>query len=106
MVIHIPVCESNYIEKILLPVMVYFIVNVKQNEWIYTILKEVFYEEEEECHQILHMAQEILKGRRKGIARELTRHTFESYIKSSLNNWLCDAFILVFIICSFSSSYI
>ena len=36
------------------------------------------------------MAQEILKGRRKGIARELTRHTFESYIKSSLNNWLCD----------------
>lgn len=90
-VIHIPVCESNYIEKILLPVMVYFIVNVKQNEWIYTILKEkFFYEEEEECHQILHMAQEILKGRRKGIARELTRHTFESYIKSSLNNWLCD----------------
>ncbi len=36
------------------------------------------------------MAQEILKGRRKGIARELTRHTLESYIKSSLNNWLCD----------------
>ncbi len=42
-VIHIPVCESNYIEKILLPVMVYFIVNVKQNEWIYTILKEKFF---------------------------------------------------------------
>ena len=42
MVIHIPVHESNYIEKILLPVMVYFIVNVKQNEWIYTILKEKF----------------------------------------------------------------
>ena len=41
-VIHIPVCESNYIEKILLPVMVYFIVNVKQNEWIYTILKRSF----------------------------------------------------------------
>ena len=55
---------------------------------IYNIKREVFYEEEEECHQILHMAQEILKGRRKGIARELTRHTFESYIKSSLNNWL------------------
>lgn len=57
---------------------------------IYNLKREVFYEEEEECHQILHMAQEILKGRRKGIARELTRHTFESYIKSSLNNWLCD----------------
>ncbi|EEL32359.1 hypothetical protein bcere0019_43390 [Bacillus cereus Rock3-28] len=42
-VIHIPVCESHYIEKILLPVMVYFIVNVKQNEWIYTILKEKFF---------------------------------------------------------------
>ncbi len=65
-VIHIPVRESNYIEKILLPVMVYFIVNVKQNEWIYTILKEkFFYEEEEECHQILHMAQEILKRKKK-----------------------------------------
>ncbi len=57
---------------------------------IYNLKREVFYEEEEECHQILHMAQEILKGRRKGIARELTRHTLESYIKSSLNNWLCD----------------
>ncbi|PEJ96611.1 putative sporulation protein YtxC, partial [Bacillus toyonensis] len=90
-VIHIPVCESHYIEKILLPVMVYFIVNVKQNEWIYTILKEkFFYEEQEECHQILHIAQEVLKGRRNGVARELTRYTFESYIKSSLNNWLCD----------------
>ncbi|HDX9611996.1 putative sporulation protein YtxC [Bacillus toyonensis] len=91
-VIHIPVCESHYIEKILLPVMVYFIVNVKQNEWIYTILKEkFFYEEQEECHQILHIAQEVLKGRRKGVTRELTRYTFESYIKSSLNNWLCDS---------------
>ncbi|HDR5349815.1 TPA: putative sporulation protein YtxC [Bacillus thuringiensis] len=89
-VIHIPVRESNYIEKILLPVMVYFIVNVKQNEWIYTILKEkFFYEEQEECHQILHMAHEILKGRRKGVAQDLTRNAFESYIKSSLNNWLC-----------------
>ena len=80
-VIHIPVRESNYIEKILLPVMVYFIVNVKQNEWIYTILKEkFFYEEQEECHQILHMAHEILKGRRKGVAQDLTRNAFESCV--------------------------
>ena len=36
------------------------------------------------------MAHEILKGRRKGVAQDLTRNAFESYIKSSLNNWLCD----------------
>lgn len=90
-IIHIPLCESNYIEKILLPVLLYFIMNVKQNEWIHTILKEkFFYEEQEECHQILHMAQEILKERRKGVARDLTRHKFETYIMSSLNDWLCD----------------
>lgn len=90
-VIHIPLCESNYIEKILLPVLLYFIMNVKQNEWIHTILKEkFFYEEQEECHQILHMAHEILKERRKGVARDLTRQKFESYIASSLNDWLCD----------------
>jgi putative sporulation protein YtxC len=90
-VIHIPLCESNYIEKILLPVLLYFIMNVKQNEWIHTILKEkFFYEEQEECHQILHMAHEILKERRKGVASDLTRQKFESYIASSLNDWLCD----------------
>ncbi|PFW17288.1 putative sporulation protein YtxC [Bacillus cereus] len=90
-IIHIPLCESNYIEKILLPVLLYFIMNVKQNEWIHTILKEkFFYEEQEECHQILHMAQEILKERRKGVAHDLTRHKFETYIMSSLNDWLCD----------------
>ncbi|MBJ8104664.1 MULTISPECIES: putative sporulation protein YtxC [Bacillus cereus group] len=90
-IIHIPLYESNYIEKILLPVLLYFIMNVKQNEWIHTILKEkFFYEEQEECHQILHMAQEILKERRKGVARDLTRHKFETYIMSSLNDWLCD----------------
>ncbi|MFB5251095.1 putative sporulation protein YtxC [Bacillus mycoides] len=90
-VIHIPLCESNYIEKILLPVLLYFIMNVKQNEWIHTILKEkFFYEEQEECYQILHMAHEILKERRKGVARDLTRQKFESYIASSLNDWLCD----------------
>ena len=36
------------------------------------------------------MAHEILKGRRKGVAQDLTRNAFESHIKSSLNNWLCD----------------
>ncbi|MBK5349043.1 putative sporulation protein YtxC [Bacillus sp. TH22] len=90
-VIHIPLCESNYIEKILLPVLLYFIMNVKQNEWIHTILKEkFFYEEQEECHQILHMAHEILKERRKGVSSDLTRQKFESYIASSLKDWLCD----------------
>ncbi|MEH7458700.1 putative sporulation protein YtxC [Bacillus sp. JJ1127] len=90
-VIHIPICESYYIEKVLIPVLLYFIVNIKQNEWLRAILKEkFFYEEQEECHQILHMAHEILKGKRKGIARDLTRNKIESRIVSSLKGWLSD----------------
>ena len=89
--IHIPICESNYIEKVLTPVLLYFIVNIKQNEWLRTILKEkFFYEEQEECHQILHMAHAILNGKRKGIAHDLTRNKIEVRIMSSLKGWLCD----------------
>ncbi|WP_459499168.1 putative sporulation protein YtxC [Bacillus sp. C1] len=89
--IHIPICESNYIEEVLIPVLLYFIVHIKQSEWIHTILKDkFFYEEQEECHQILHMAYAILNGQQKGVARELTRNQMEARIMSSLKGWLCD----------------
>ncbi|MGI2731648.1 putative sporulation protein YtxC [Bacillus cytotoxicus] len=90
-VIHIPICESNYIRKVLIPVLLYFIVNIKQNEWLRTILKEkFFYEDQEECRQILHMAHEILKGKRKGVAQDLTQKEMESQVVSSLKDWLRD----------------
>ncbi|PEY34349.1 putative sporulation protein YtxC [Bacillus cereus] len=89
--IHIPICESDYMGKVLTPVLLYFIVNIKQNEWLRIFLKEkFFYEEQEECHQILHMAQAILNGKRKGITRDLTRNQIEDHIMSSLKGWLCD----------------
>ncbi|KEK26484.1 putative sporulation protein YtxC [Bacillus gaemokensis] len=90
-IIHIPICDSHYIEKVLIPVLLYFIVNIKQNEWLRVILKEkFFYEEHEECHQIIHMAHAILKGKRKGIARDLTRNKIENHVMSSLKGWLND----------------
>ncbi|MDM5190258.1 putative sporulation protein YtxC [Bacillus sp. DX4.1] len=90
-IVHIPIRESYYIEKVLIPVLVQFIINVKQNEWLYAILKEkFFYDEEEECNQILHMADCILNGKRKGVTYDLTRNVVESGITSSLKGWLGD----------------
>ena len=96
-IIHIPICESNYIEKVLIPVFVSFIVNIKQYEWLRAILKEKFlYEEQEECQQILQMAESILQGNRKGIVYDLTQEKVESYILSSLKGWFVDPLSISF----------
>lgn len=39
---------------------------------------------------IAYGTRDFKRKKKRNCSRELTRHTFESYIKSSLNNWLCD----------------
>ncbi|TKV46856.1 hypothetical protein C1I58_16395 [Bacillus sp. PIC28] len=81
-VIHIPVRESNYIEKILLPVMVYFIVNVKQNEWIYTILKEKIYlYTKEQDHNMIITLRNVFQER----VQLHGLHDFERNVKNFKN---------------------
>lgn len=62
--------------------------------------RKVFYDEEEERNQILHMADCILNGKRKGVTYDLTRNMVESQIMSSLKGWLGDPLSFCF------SSYI
>ncbi len=90
-IVHIPIQESCYIDRVVIPVLVQYIINTKQDEWISDILKEKFYyEEREERNQILHMAHSILNGRRKGLNDAPSKQRGKELVVSSLRGWMHD----------------
>ncbi|MGG0186112.1 putative sporulation protein YtxC [Bacillus rhizoplanae] len=90
-IVHIPIQESCYIDRVVIPVLVQYIINTKQDEWISDILKEKFYyEEREERIQILHMAHSILNGKRKGLNDAPSRQRGKELVVSSLRGWMHD----------------
>lgn len=90
-IVHIPIQESCYIDRVVIPVLVQYIINTKQDEWISDILKEKFYyEEREERNQILHMAHSILNGRRKGLNDAPSKQRGKGLVVSSLRGWMHD----------------
>lgn len=90
-IIHIPIQESRYIDKVVIPVFMQYIINAKQDEWISAILKDKFYyEEREERNQILHMAHSILKGKRKGLIDAPSKERGKELVLSSLQGWMHD----------------
>lgn len=90
-IIHIPVQESRYIDKVVIPVFMKHIINTKQDEWISEILKDKFYfKEREERNQILHMAHSILKGKRKGLIDAPSKESGRALVQSSLRGWIQD----------------
>lgn len=42
-IIHIPIQESRYIDKVVIPVLMQRIINTKQDEWISAILQDKFH---------------------------------------------------------------
>lgn len=90
-VVHMPVYGTQYMEKVLIPVLVQFIINKKQNEWCLSILQDTFfYEEREEQNQILHMAHSILNEKREGLKGNLSFKAAEELVIVSLKGWLSD----------------
>ncbi|MEI4829561.1 putative sporulation protein YtxC [Bacillus sp. FJAT-53711] len=90
-IVHIPIQKSGYIDRVVIPVLVQYIINTKQDEWISAILKEKFYyEEREERIQILHMAHSILNGKRKGLTDALSKQRGKELVVSSLRGWMRD----------------
>lgn len=90
-IVHIPIQELCYIDRVVIPVLVQYIINTKQDEWISDILKEKFYYgEREERIQILHMAHSILNGRRKGLNDAPSKQRGKELVVSSLRGWMHD----------------
>ncbi|MGG0236983.1 putative sporulation protein YtxC [Bacillus rhizoplanae] len=90
-IVHIPIQELCYIDRVVIPVLVQYIINTKQDEWISDILKEKFYyEEREERIQILHMAHSILNGKRKGLNDAPSKQRGKELVVSSLRGWMHD----------------
>lgn len=91
-IVHIPIQKPGYIDRVVIPVLVQYIINTKQDEWISAILKEKFYyEEREERIQILHMAHSILNGKRKGLTDAPSKQRGKELVVSSLRGWMRDA---------------
>ncbi|MCP8967412.1 putative sporulation protein YtxC [Ectobacillus ponti] len=75
--VHVPAAEERYVADIVIPSLVRFILEVKENQWLLSILREAFYfEDPEEQQQIIHIIHSILDGERQdipGLAGESTR---------------------------------
>ncbi|MFD3445354.1 putative sporulation protein YtxC [Microbacteriaceae bacterium 4G12] len=91
LVFHIPSAEYAYVEDVLIPALIHFILTVKEDKWIVSILRDSFYyEDAEERHHILHIAHSILDGRRKGVLKQGIEEKREVFLAASLREFVKD----------------
>ncbi len=79
--------SSTFIQDILIPELVQFIIKVKENKWMSSLVKHsYFYHNEEEQSEILHIAYSIMNGKRKGLPHKGLHFARKRFIIQSLRS--------------------
>ncbi len=90
-VVHIPPGDVWCAEEVLIPAVIRFIVGVKEEKWILSILEQSFlYRDQDERTQILHIVHSLLDGRLRDIPykglQEERRNLLEASLKEFVQN--------------------
>lgn len=108
-IVHIPPGDVWYAEEVFIPAVIRFIVDVKEEKWILSILEESFlYRDQDERTQILHIVHSLLDGKLrdipyrglekerqclleaslKGFVQDPLSFSFDSYVKFRLKHYM------------------
>ncbi|MBO9130595.1 putative sporulation protein YtxC [Bacillus sp. 165] len=87
--IDLPFEEDVYIQVVLIPVLIQFILKTKEYKWIMSVLSRVFYYHDiEEHNEILHIAHSIMNGSRKDIPKKGTGKSRDELLFEALQGFI------------------
>lgn len=85
-----PQNAEDIIKSTLVPTLVQFILLQKEDKWIQSILHTSFFYEEDEQHQIIPIAQSLLRGTRRSVPNQKKIRRSKHLITNALFNYLKD----------------